>query len=103
MKAYWGSEGITPRILTSALDGGEWSASRPGRFTSGEATTDAHWMGGCLDNRAGLDAVVRKKFPAPTGTRTNVITLKNVVTKSDALRTVTPLRCEFPLHSAYTE
>jgi hypothetical protein len=33
MKAYWGSGGIAPRTLTSALDGGEWSASRPGSFT----------------------------------------------------------------------
>jgi len=31
MKAYWGSGCIAPRIfLTSALDEGEWSASRPG-------------------------------------------------------------------------
>jgi hypothetical protein len=28
-----GSGGIAPPILTSALDGGEWLASRPGRFT----------------------------------------------------------------------
>jgi len=28
-----GSGGIAPRILDSAIDGGEWSASRPGRFT----------------------------------------------------------------------
>jgi hypothetical protein len=34
MKTYWGSGGIAPRILDLALDGGEWSASRPGRFTS---------------------------------------------------------------------
>jgi len=27
-----GSGGIAPRILTSALDGGEWSASLPSRF-----------------------------------------------------------------------
>jgi hypothetical protein len=27
---------IVPPFLTSALDGGEWSASRPGRFTPGE-------------------------------------------------------------------
>jgi hypothetical protein len=26
-------------FLTSALDGGEWSASRPGRFTRGEKST----------------------------------------------------------------
>jgi hypothetical protein len=32
MKAYWGSGGIAARIVTSALDGGEWSASRPDRF-----------------------------------------------------------------------
>jgi hypothetical protein len=34
IKAYWGSGGIAPRIVTSAIDGGEWSASRPGRFIS---------------------------------------------------------------------
>jgi hypothetical protein len=32
----WGSEGIAEPFLTSALDGGEWPASRPDRFTSGE-------------------------------------------------------------------
>jgi hypothetical protein len=32
MKAYGGSGGIAPSfLLTSALDGGEWSATRPGR------------------------------------------------------------------------
>jgi hypothetical protein len=28
----WGSEGIAPAFLTSALDGDEWLASRPGRY-----------------------------------------------------------------------
>jgi hypothetical protein len=32
MKLYWGSTGIAPRILTSALRGDEWSVSRPGLF-----------------------------------------------------------------------
>jgi hypothetical protein len=32
MKTDWGSVGIAPYILTPALDGGEWSASRRGRF-----------------------------------------------------------------------
>jgi hypothetical protein len=40
-----GSGGIAPPFLTSALDGGEWSASRPGRFTSGEIAADTHWVG----------------------------------------------------------
>jgi hypothetical protein len=31
MKAYWGEEVQLHTFLTSALDGGEWSASRPGR------------------------------------------------------------------------
>jgi hypothetical protein len=29
----WGNGGIAPPFLTSALVGGEWSASRPSRFT----------------------------------------------------------------------
>jgi hypothetical protein len=37
-------------FLTSALVGGEWSASRPGRFTPG-----THFIGGWVDPRAGLD------------------------------------------------
>jgi hypothetical protein len=32
--------------LTSALDGGEWSASRPGRFTPTERAPDNDWIGG---------------------------------------------------------
>jgi len=30
-----GNEVIAPAFLTSALNGGEWSASRSGRFTLG--------------------------------------------------------------------
>jgi len=36
MKTYWGSGGILHAFLTSALGGGEWSASHPGRFNPGE-------------------------------------------------------------------
>jgi hypothetical protein len=43
-------------FTTSALDGGEWSASRPGRaFTPGERTPGTHWRGGWVGPRAGLD------------------------------------------------
>jgi len=35
MEAYWESGGIAPmHSLTSTTDGGEWSVSRSGRFTS---------------------------------------------------------------------
>jgi hypothetical protein len=39
-------------FFTSALVGGEWSASRPGSFTPG-----THWIGGWVDLRAILDGM----------------------------------------------
>jgi len=41
-------------FLTSALDRGEWSASRLCHFISGERTPCTHWIGGLADSRAGL-------------------------------------------------
>jgi hypothetical protein len=41
MKTY-GGEVVYLHALTSALDGGEWSATRPGRFTPGEITIGSH-------------------------------------------------------------
>jgi hypothetical protein len=35
-------------FLTSALDGGEWSASSPCRFISGENAPSTHWIGGLV-------------------------------------------------------
>jgi hypothetical protein len=46
--------------LTSALDGGEWSASRRSRFTPRERAPGNHWIGGWVGPRAVLDAVKRK-------------------------------------------
>jgi hypothetical protein len=46
-------------FLTSALAGGEWSASRPCRFTPWERTPGTHWIGSWLDPRAGLDDMVK--------------------------------------------
>jgi hypothetical protein len=51
--------------LTSALDGGHWSASRPGRFTPRERAPGTHWIGGSVGPRAVLDAVVNRKIPSP--------------------------------------
>jgi hypothetical protein len=46
IKAYWGSGGIAQHtFLTSTLDGGEWSASRLGRFTPREKAPGTHWIG----------------------------------------------------------
>jgi hypothetical protein len=54
------SGGIAPPFLTTALDGGEWSASRPGRFTPGEVGPGTSWIGGWVGHKAGLDAMKRK-------------------------------------------
>jgi hypothetical protein len=43
MKTYGGVD--HPSFLTSALDGGEWLASRPGRFIPGEIAAGSHWIG----------------------------------------------------------
>jgi hypothetical protein len=53
-------------FLTSALDGGEWSASRPTcRFTPRERAPGTHWIGGWVGYRVGLDTVLMRKFPSP--------------------------------------
>jgi hypothetical protein len=49
-------------FLTSALVGAQWSASRPGRFTTGERTPGTHWIGGWVDSRAGLDDMEKRKL-----------------------------------------
>jgi hypothetical protein len=59
MKAYWRSGGIAPLIFTSALDEGEWSASRPGHLTPKKRAFCTHWIGGWVGPRAVLDAVVK--------------------------------------------
>jgi hypothetical protein len=57
MKAYGGVHVYIHIFSTSALVGGEWSASRPGRFTHGERVPGTHWIGGWVNPKAGLDDV----------------------------------------------
>jgi hypothetical protein len=55
--------------LTSALDAGEWSTSRRGRFTHRERASGTHWIRGWVGPRAILDAVVKnitRNFPIYT-------------------------------------
>jgi hypothetical protein len=53
-------------FLTSALAGGEWSVSRPGRFTPGERISGLHWIGGWVEPRVGLNDVETKNvLPLP--------------------------------------
>jgi hypothetical protein len=62
MKAYGGVDAYVHVSLTSPLVRGEWSASRPGRFTPGKEPPGAHWIGGWVDPTAGLDDLEKRKF-----------------------------------------
>jgi hypothetical protein len=46
MKMYAGVDVYIHVSLTSALFGGEWSASLPGRFTARGRVPGTHWIGG---------------------------------------------------------
>jgi hypothetical protein len=64
--------------LTSALDGGEWSASRPGRFTPRIGAPGTHWIRGWVGPRAVLDAVMKRKIsslPRESNPRTPIVQL----------------------------
>jgi hypothetical protein len=60
-----GSGGIAPGILTTALDVGEWSASRPGLFNPWQRDHVIHWIGGWVGPSTGLDAVAKRNIPWP--------------------------------------
>jgi hypothetical protein len=59
---YVGDGGIAPLFLTSALDIGELSASRPSRFTPG-----TRWIGGWVGPRDGLGDLEKRKFLTQPG------------------------------------
>jgi hypothetical protein len=46
-------------FFTSAIDGGEWSASRPYRVTPWERASGKDWIGGWVSPRTRLDTVER--------------------------------------------
>jgi hypothetical protein len=62
MKTYGGVDVYIHIFLTSALVGGEWSASRSVRLTNGERTPGIHWIGGWVDPRTGLNDVEKRKL-----------------------------------------
>jgi len=51
--------------LTSALDGGEWSASRRDRFTPRKRAPDTHWIWGWVGTRSGLVIFSKRKILSP--------------------------------------
>jgi len=65
METCWGG-GIAPRILDLGTRWGQWSASRPSRYTSTERAPDIHWIGGVVCHYAHID-------PYPFKTKHNII------------------------------
>jgi hypothetical protein len=49
-----------------ALDEANCLGSRSSRFTPGEEAPDTHSIGGRMDLGVGIDAVAKRKIPAPT-------------------------------------
>jgi hypothetical protein len=62
MKTYGGVDVQIHIFLTWTLARGEWSASRPGRFTPGERAPGTNWIGGWVGSRACLDDMEKRKF-----------------------------------------
>jgi len=61
-KAQMGSRYSSTLSLTSELDGGGWSAPRPGRFTPGKRPS-THCIGSRVGSRAGLDGRGKPRLP----------------------------------------
>ena len=67
MKAYRGREVYLHSFSTLALDGGQYSTSRPGHFTSGERAHDARRIGGLMELGTDVNALENIKFLASAG------------------------------------
>jgi hypothetical protein len=68
LSLYWRMEVQRHAFLTLALEGGEWSASRPCRFAPGERAHGTHWTGGWVGPRAVmgiLNDTYRNRPPKP--------------------------------------
>jgi hypothetical protein len=62
MEAYGGVDIEIHMFLTSALFGGEWTASHPGYFTPEEGSPIIHQIGGLVGPSTGLDYMEKRKF-----------------------------------------
>jgi hypothetical protein len=63
------SGGIAAPFLSSALDGGDWSASCPSCFTFRQRAHANNWIGGWVGSRPSLTTVEKRKFLLLLGIR----------------------------------
>jgi hypothetical protein len=61
------------QFLTSAPDGGEWSASRPGRALPPGKATRIHCIGGRVGPRADMDTVSKGNYFPSAADRNPVV------------------------------
>jgi hypothetical protein len=62
MKVYKDVEVYVHASLTSAIDGGEWSASRLGCFNPGENLPVIYWIVDWVNSKASHDAAEKRKI-----------------------------------------
>jgi hypothetical protein len=60
MKTYGGVKVYLHVFLTSVIDRGDWSASRPSCFALGERASHIYWIG-LLGPKAGLKPLEKRK------------------------------------------
>jgi hypothetical protein len=85
MKTYGGMKLQLHSFLSSELDEGEWSASRPGRLISKEKAFGTHWIGGGVPGFVWIQWR-KEKATAPRGNRTPVVQPVSLVTMTNLSR-----------------
>jgi hypothetical protein len=75
MKAYGRVEVWLHSLLTSALDREAISFTLRPLYRRENSPQSTHWTGGWVDSREGLNAVEKRKIPAPSGSRTQIVQL----------------------------
>jgi hypothetical protein len=63
-------------FVTLALDGGEWTASHPGRFTLRKSVLLTHRIGGWVGPRAYLDSVEKIQISCAYRSPRNLVTIR---------------------------
>jgi hypothetical protein len=87
IKAYGegGGEAIAPSFLTSALDGGEWSASRPCCFSPRDGVPGTQWLRDWVGPRNNLDPMKKRKVSFPCRKSNTGLAASSLVAKPTKL------------------
>jgi hypothetical protein len=75
--------------LILALDGGEWSTSRPGTFTTEDFVPGTHWIEGWMGIRACLKAVEKRKILPLPGIEIRQLNPQSVAVPTELSRLLT--------------